>query len=124
MKNVTDFGKALKKLRIDYCELLGTMAGKLDISPAYLSSIESGERNIPEDLIPKLCQIYPITEEQKKEFYLLRAKTHGYTTIKFGENDSQKAIQTVFLLAQDFPAYTDTQIEQLKTLLDAFHNSN
>ena len=39
MAKVSNFGKFLRKLRIDYSEVLGTMAKKLGISPAYLSAI-------------------------------------------------------------------------------------
>ena len=54
MANVTTFGKVLRKLRIDHSEILGDMAKKLKISPAYLSAIENNGRVIPDDLIAKL----------------------------------------------------------------------
>ncbi|HAH61855.1 MAG TPA: transcriptional regulator, partial [Treponema sp.] len=44
---LTEFGKFLKKMRIDKSETLAVMAGKLGISAAYLSSIENGTRDIP-----------------------------------------------------------------------------
>ena len=39
MAEVTAFGKILRKMRIDCSEVLGVMAKRLKVSPAYLSSI-------------------------------------------------------------------------------------
>ena len=46
MSGVTAFGKILRKMRIDCSEVLGVMAKRLKVSPAYLSSIENGGREI------------------------------------------------------------------------------
>ncbi len=55
---LTEFGKFLKKLRIDKSETLAVMAGKLGISAAYLSSIENGTRDIPGTMISTIMQQY------------------------------------------------------------------
>ena len=63
---ITEFGKALRKLRIDRGEILKTMAEKLNMTSSYLSAIECGKRNIPSDLISKLASIYDLTEEEQE----------------------------------------------------------
>ena len=72
MANVTTFGKVLRKLRIDHSEILGDMAKKLEISPAYLSAIENNGRVIPDDLIAKLAQKYNLNDAQIKELLRFR----------------------------------------------------
>lgn len=62
MDKITDFGKYLRKLRIDKEEKLEDMAGKLDVSSAYLSAIELGKRNIPENMIYKIANNYELSE--------------------------------------------------------------
>ena len=62
---VNEFGKELRKIRIDHGEILKNMADKLKMTASYLSAIECGKRNIPEELILKLKDIY---KEVKKEF--------------------------------------------------------
>ena len=54
---ITEFGKELRKLRIDRGEILKTMAEKINVTSSYLSAIECGKRNIPADLIQKLTSI-------------------------------------------------------------------
>ena len=64
---VTAFGKILRKRRIDSSEILGDMAKRLDVSAAYLSSIENGLREIPESFVEKIAKEYGLSEAEKQE---------------------------------------------------------
>jgi len=69
----TEFGKALRKMRLDYGEVLRHMADRLGMSTSYLSSIEVGTRPIPGNLIERLTKLYDLAQDKVKE--LERAKT-------------------------------------------------
>ena len=43
---LTEFGKALRRIRLDNDELLKDMADKLKVSSAYLSAVENGKKNL------------------------------------------------------------------------------
>ena len=62
-----DLSKFLAIKRIEYNENLFDMARKLDISIAYLSSIENGKREIPRDFFEKIKKNYNLnlSEEEK-----------------------------------------------------------
>ena len=60
---VNEFGKILRKIRIDNGEILKDMADKLEMTSSYLSAIECGKRNIPNNLITKLQQLYNLDDE-------------------------------------------------------------
>lgn len=60
----TEFGKALKRLRLDRGELLKDMADKLGCGPAHLSGIEFGKRPVPAGMIARLAGIYGLDKEQ------------------------------------------------------------
>ncbi len=62
----TKFGKELRKLRIDKDESIHSMAEKLNISISYLSAIESGQRNIPNDMVDKIIKKYRLDEERSE----------------------------------------------------------
>lgn len=51
ISTLTEFGVALRKLRLDYGERMGDMAERLHISTAYLSAIENGRQSIPHTII-------------------------------------------------------------------------
>ena len=60
------YGKELRKLRIDRDENINDMAKKLGISISYLSSIEAGKRNIPNDMTNKIIEKYHLDKERSE----------------------------------------------------------
>ena len=65
---LTEFGKFLRKLRIDNGELLKDMAIKLNTTPAFLSMVETGRRSIPKKLEEEIENSYScLSLEQKEE---------------------------------------------------------
>ena len=64
---LTEFGKFLRKLRIDNGELLKDMAIKLNTTPAFLSMVETGRRSIPKKWEEEIEKIYSLSLIQKEE---------------------------------------------------------
>ncbi len=62
---LTEFGREIRKMRIDRGEILKNMADKLGITSSYLSAIECGKRSIPDWIIDRLAQIYELSEYEK-----------------------------------------------------------
>lgn len=71
----TEYGKYLKKLRIDKDKALAAMAKDMGIAPSYLSAIESGERVIPVDFTEKISEKYSLDDTAKDELRELELKT-------------------------------------------------
>lgn len=55
---LTDFGKAVRKARLDTEETLSTMAESLGVSPAFLSAMETGRKKIPEEWVVKIHKFF------------------------------------------------------------------
>ena len=55
-KMITEYGKFLRKLRIDQGQILKTMAEKLGVSSAFLSAVENGKKKIPKTREEKLVK--------------------------------------------------------------------
>lgn len=51
---LTDFGKAIRKARIDTGETLGSMADAIGVTPSFLSSIETGRKKVPDGLVAQV----------------------------------------------------------------------
>ncbi|KAB4818066.1 helix-turn-helix transcriptional regulator [Bacteroides thetaiotaomicron] len=64
---LTEFGKALRIIRIGAQELLKDMADKLKVSSAYLSAVETGKRRIPSDWVDKIVEAYDLSTEKADE---------------------------------------------------------
>ena len=64
---LTEFGKFLRKLRIDNGELLKDMAIKLNVTPPFLSMVETGRRSIPKKWEEEIEKIYSLSLKEKEE---------------------------------------------------------
>ena len=64
---ITTFGKFCRTLRIERDEFLKDMAKKLGVSPAYLSAVEVGKRNIPEGWTDALQKHYHLNETESEK---------------------------------------------------------
>lgn len=62
---VTEVGKVLRIVRINTGDSLRDMAAKIGMSAAYLSAIETGKRNVPENLFDSVCAKYPLSDVDK-----------------------------------------------------------
>lgn len=90
----TEYGKYLKKLRIDKDKTLAAMAKNMGIAPYYLSAIESGERVIPVDFTEKISEKYSLDNTAKDELRELELKTppmrFSWTLRSRGSTQEQK----------------------------------
>lgn len=64
---LTEFGKHIRKIRIDRQELMKDMAEKLNVTPAYLSSVETGKRNVPQGWIGHIVRMYKLDPSEHLE---------------------------------------------------------
>ncbi|HBM3090354.1 MULTISPECIES: helix-turn-helix domain-containing protein [Klebsiella] len=55
---LTDFGKAVRKARIDTGYTLLTMAKALGTTPAFLSGLETGTKKIPEKWVTAINELF------------------------------------------------------------------
>nr|RFO49039.1 XRE family transcriptional regulator [Haemophilus influenzae] len=53
-KTMNDFGKIIRKARIDTGETLSTMAKALGKTVSFLSAIETGVKKIPMEIVPQI----------------------------------------------------------------------
>ncbi len=118
---VTAFGKILRKKRVDSSEILGTMAKRLGVSAPYLSSIENGQREIPDSFVEKIAEEYGFSDKEKIELKEAQAQSKGSVNVSLGEQkNSSEYIETAVMFAKDFSKLTEQQVKLMKELLEKF----
>ena len=63
----TKFGEFVRILRIRWHQVMGDMASVLDTSIPFLSAVENGKKNIPQEWISKIINHYQLTDEEAEE---------------------------------------------------------
>lgn len=114
---LTALGKFLRKYRIDHGEILKSMAEKLQMTPAYLSSIENGKRTPPKNLVEKLSAVYSFTAEEFNELQQSYSETINELTISFENiNNFQRNLGVVF--ARKLENLNQEQIDSMLSILN------
>lgn len=65
----TRFGEFMRILRVKHHEVMGDTAKLLHVMVPFVSSVESGKKNVPETWAPLLIDHYQLNEEEQKELF-------------------------------------------------------
>lgn len=115
-KMLTEFGRILRKIRIDCNEILKDMAEKLNVSAAYLSAVEMGKRNIPELWVDKIVEFYNLSEDEKTTLRNAADNSSKSITLNF-ENVDKVQKETAILFAREFENVDIETLNKIKNLL-------
>ncbi len=113
---VTAFGKFCRKLRIDCGQIMLNMAESLQVSPAFLSAVENGKKNIPAQWGEKIIEAYKLSEEKSME--LLNAIEKSRTEIRInlsGHSDQDRNLAVAF--AREFGSLNSEQKKEIFKML-------
>lgn len=113
---MTEFGKYLRKLRIDHNEVLYDMAKKLEVSSAFLSSVENGKKSAPLNWVPQIIKIYSLTENQGIELQELADKTAKQIQIDL-KNTGAERRNLALTFARRFDSIDRDQIDGMLKIL-------
>ena len=112
---INDFGKWLRKFRIDKGLLLKEMAEHLGVSSAFLSALERGKKHIPKNLIKKICEIYRINKTS-----LINAALYSRNKITVDlsilSSDDREQILNILLANPDY--YVKNKYEEVMLKVD------
>ena len=114
----TRFGEMLRILRIQNHEVMGDLAEVLDVSTSFLSSVESGKKNIPEEWFNIISNHYNLSEEDKAQ--LREAMDLSKTQMKInlsGADNYQREMAIQFQRSFD---YIDE--ETARRIIDILNN--
>ena len=117
MAKRTPFGEKLVALRAERGMKLKDLAAKLNVTPAYLSSLETGARGVPNRrFLHQICQIFAIIWDEADELSALAASSNPEPTIKV-QGLSSDHVRLANLVAARIPGLSDAEVHLwLKTL--------
>lgn len=109
---LTSFGKTLRKIRIDHNELLKDMARRLNVTVAYLSAVENGNREVPDSWIDIIADSYGLSSKEKKELQEYAYEDKDSLKINFTAiQDEEKELALAF--ARSFKTLSDDERQEL-----------
>lgn len=115
---LNEFGKELRKLRIDKSELLKDMADRLGVSPAFISAIETGRKPIPAGFVGRIAAAYDLDDETRERLQRAADSTRTSFEIRLGESASPQVRETAAVLARQFPNLNSADLDRLLEILN------
>lgn len=114
---LTEFGKFVRKLRIDSGTVLGEMAKSIAVSSAYLSAVENGKKNITDQLLENIIEYFSLTKTQCLE--LKESAKNSPISVKFDlKNSSSDERILVSAFARQVSDLSVTQKEDIFEILN------
>lgn len=113
---ITEFGKALRKLRIDKDELLKDMASKLDVTISYLSAVENGRREVPQNWVDDITILYGLNAKERDKLENLAYKSKKRISINLESADSKRK-DVALAFARKFDDFSDEEIRKINSII-------
>lgn len=114
---LTEFGKTIRKLRLDKGILLKQMADDIGMTSSYLSAIEHGKREIPKRLISDLSNTYTLTSDEEDNLSKAAQNSRSSIKLNLSGNDSKKT-EFANSFARRFDDLSDDQISEIMKILN------
>lgn len=99
MMNLTEFGSAVRKARIDAKVTLQAMAQELDVTAAYLSGLEVGRKKISPEWVEKIQAYFAAKNVQLPDLPRLADVSNKSIPLKDGMNPQQMMLLAGFARA-------------------------
>ncbi|MCK6449982.1 MAG: helix-turn-helix domain-containing protein [Alphaproteobacteria bacterium] len=110
---MTPFGARLRAMRAARGVKLKDMAAALDVTPAYLSALEHGQRGQPSRyFVRKVCTFFNIIWDDAEELQRLAEISHPRAVVDTSGLDPKRT-ELANRIARDIGKLTDEQVERM-----------
>ncbi len=116
MSKTTEFGKEIRKLRIDKNMTLLNMANKIGMSIAHLSAVETGRRNIHPVLVNKLLSVFTLDDERKEILSTLAYECNKSIKLNLS-NTTHQCRQMTTAFGRRFQSLSTDDIKSIQKIL-------
>lgn len=113
----TPFGEAVLKIRQNRGILLIDMARLAEVSPGFLSLVETGKKPVPDTLVDKIAASFDLTGKQQEDLREAAALSAQQYKIDIGEGASALDRQVAHALQTGFAKMSPTKKTKILKLL-------
>lgn len=113
----TKYGDFIRIQRVKNHEVMGDLAKVLDASLPFMSAVENGKKNVPDDWINKIINHYNLSNDESTE--LIIAVEESRTQVKINLSNANLIQREVAIQFQrSFEKMDDETANKIKKLLE------
>ena len=117
MMEYTPFGEFMRIKRIQNHEVMGDTAKFLNVKVPFVSAVESGKKNVPEDWVQLIVEHYNLTSDEQKK--LKEAIEESKTQLKVNLVSATPSQRKVALQFQrSFEKLDEKTVAEIMKVLD------
>lgn len=116
IERITEYGRFIRELRRNRKENLDMMSKKMDVSISFLSSLESGKKQIPKDFADRLVLVYELDEIQRMRLINAIELSNNKSIIKLN-NLSPIKKNLVLNIARNIDKMSEEQAEEMLKII-------
>lgn len=117
------FGKELRKLIIDQDLKVYDLAKKLGVSSAFISSLMTGKKNVPENFIDQIIPILKIDNDEVLKLKKLSEMSKDVYKVDLTKSNNL-ARETMFTFQRNLNDLTDEDLIEIKQILEKSRNDD
>jgi transcriptional regulator with XRE-family HTH domain len=119
MAKLTPFGRSIRKLRVERGETQSDIAGALGVSVAFWSSLETGKKNVPPDVLRRIEEHFGLVGDKAHELRDLAEMSRGEVRINMQKmNDPSRELVLGFARRFESGSLNEAQLAQLRKILE------
>lgn len=113
----TKFGEYMRILRVKHHEVMGDIAKQLEVSLPFLSAVENGKKNVPNEWVKKIVMHYNLNAEETNGLLdsIEQSKTHMKLDLKTASILQRSA---AIQFARSFEGMDDETAKKIMQLLE------
>lgn len=115
---ITPYGKAVRRLRLEKEITMSRMAEGLNLSPAFLSGVETGSKKIPADLPEKTADFLKATPAERNSLREAAALSAQEFRVGVSRGASVHDREIAAMFARRFPNLNDDEKASIRRILE------
>ena len=118
----TKFGEYMRVLRVQHHEVMGDIAKLLGVSTPFLSAVETGKKNVPDEWFDILAKHYSLTNNEIVEMKNAAENSRNQVKIVLSKSESYQR-EVALQFARSFDGIDEDTAEKILALLKRSGNN-
>ena len=118
----TKFGEYMRILRVQHHEVMGDIAKLLGVSTPFLSAVETGKKNVPDEWFDILAKHYSLTNNEIVEMKNAAENSRNQVKIVLSKSESYQR-EVALQFARSFDGIDEDTAEKILALLKRSGNN-
>ncbi|MBR6985239.1 MAG: helix-turn-helix domain-containing protein [Ruminococcus sp.] len=118
----TKFGEFMRVLRVQHHEVMGDVAKLLGVSTPFLSAVENGRKNVPDEWFDIIAEHYALSDNEIADMKMAAENSRNQVKITLSKSENYQR-EVALQFARSFDGIDEDTAEKIMALLKRSGNN-